>query len=133
MRSRSSMFSRHLSHRNTDELAIAVAKWLQDLNRQYYRFRPEEAGTLVQRLKPILREELDTFLKFRERSMATIEKRDETEVLRLFALFRQNAGPLELAKRFMSWPRTVSRCGTTQLPRATALTKRRAISGSSAS
>jgi hypothetical protein len=87
-----------LSRRNSDELAIAVSDWLKDLNRQYYRFRPEEAATLVERLKPIVREELDTFLKFRERSVKTLARSDETEVLRLFGLFRAECGPVGAGK-----------------------------------
>jgi hypothetical protein len=87
-----------LSRRNSDELATAVAEWLQDLNRQYYRFRPEEAATLVERLKPILREELSTFLKFRERSIATLTNPDKTEVLRLFDLLRAECGPVGAGK-----------------------------------
>ena len=87
-----------LSRQNSDDLAVAVAEWLQDLNRQYYRFRPEEAATLVERLKPILRQELNTFLKFRERSIATLAKSDEAEALRLFALFRTQCGPVGAGK-----------------------------------
>lgn len=87
-----------LSRRNSDELALAVAEWLQDLNRQYYRFRPEEAATLVERLKPILRQELNTFLKFRERSITTLAKSDEVEALRLFGLFRTECGPVGAGK-----------------------------------
>jgi hypothetical protein len=87
-----------LSRRNSDELAVAVAEWLQDLNRQYYRFRPEEAATLVERLKPILRQELDTFLKFRDRSITTLAKIDEAEALRLFGLFRTECGPVGAGK-----------------------------------
>jgi hypothetical protein len=87
-----------LSRRDRDAVATAVAGWLQDLNRQYYRFRPEEAATLVERLKPILREELSTFLKFRERSIATVANSDEAEVLRLFGLFRAECGPVGAGK-----------------------------------
>jgi hypothetical protein len=87
-----------LSRRNSDELANAVGEWLQDLNRQYYRFRPEEAATLVERLKPILRQELSTFLKYRERSIKTLAKSDETDVLRLFGLFRTECGPVGAGK-----------------------------------
>jgi hypothetical protein len=65
-------------------LATAVSDWLQDLNRQYYRFRPEEASTLAQRFEPILGQELITFSKIRERSTATLSSSDEAEVLRLF-------------------------------------------------
>ena len=122
-----------LSRRNSDELAVAVAEWLQDLNRQYYRFRPEEAATLVERLKPILRQELNTFLKFRERSITTLAKSDEAEALRMFGLFRQNAGPSVRAKRFMSWHRTSFPYGTTPSPRGTVLQQRLAISSSSTS
>ena len=87
-----------LSRRNSDELATAVAEWLKDLNRQYYRFRPDEAATLMERLKPILREELNTFLKFRERSIKTLANSDETELLRLFVLFRAECGPVGAGK-----------------------------------
>jgi uncharacterized repeat protein (TIGR01451 family) len=67
-----------LNRRDIDALAIAVAAWLQDLKRQYYRFRPEEAGTLVQRLKPILREQLSTILEFRDRSIASLANSEKT-------------------------------------------------------
>jgi hypothetical protein len=87
-----------LSSRNSDELATAVADWLRDLNRQYYRFRPEEAATLTQRLKLILREELIAFLNFREHSIATLASSDEAEVLRLFGLFRAECGPVGSGK-----------------------------------
>jgi hypothetical protein len=87
-----------LSRRNSDEMATAVAEWLQDLNRQYYRFRPKEAETLIQRLKPILREELNTLVKFRGRSIATLATKDETEVLRLFGLFKAECRPVGAGK-----------------------------------
>jgi hypothetical protein len=86
------------SRQNADELTIAVSDWLRDLNRQYYRFRPEEATTLAQRLKPILRAELNTLLKFRQRSITTLANSDETEVLRLFGIFRAECGPVGAGK-----------------------------------
>jgi hypothetical protein len=87
-----------LSRSNSDELAIAVAEWLQDLNRRYYRFRPQEAAILVERLKPILRQERSTFLNYRERSIEPLAKSDETDVLRLFGLFRTECGPVGAGK-----------------------------------
>jgi len=87
-----------LSHRSSDELATALAKWLQDLNRQYYRFRPKEAATLSERLKPLVAAELESLLGFRQRSLKTVTKSDEGEVLRLFVLFRTECGPVGAGK-----------------------------------
>jgi hypothetical protein len=87
-----------LSRRNSDELAAAVSEWLQDLNGQYYRFRPEEASTLTERLKPILREELSTFIALHGRSIAALTESDRTEVLRLFDLFRRECGSVGAGK-----------------------------------
>ena len=87
-----------LSHRNTEELATATAEWLKDLNRQYYRFRPGEAATLTQKLKPILQRELETVLSFCNRSIKTLTKSDEVEVFRLFGLFRTECGPVGAGK-----------------------------------
>jgi hypothetical protein len=87
-----------LSSRNSDELATTVGEWLRDLNRQYYRFRPEEAATLAERLKPILRKELSTLLTFHARSIVLLAKADKTEVLRLFDLFRGECGPVGAGK-----------------------------------
>lgn len=86
------------SCQNADELAIAVSDWLRDINRQYYRFRPEEATTLTQRLKPIMRAELTTVLKFRQRSITTLANSDGSEVLRLFGIFRAQCGPVGAGK-----------------------------------
>jgi hypothetical protein len=44
------------------------------------------------------REELNTFLKCRERSIASLVNLDETEVLRLFGLFRAECGPVGAGK-----------------------------------
>lgn len=90
--------SEALSRRNSEETAAFVADWLKDLNRQYFRFRPEEAATLVERLKPILKQEIDRFVKFRERSITTLTKADEGEVLRLFGLLRGECGPVGAGK-----------------------------------
>jgi hypothetical protein len=86
------------SRQNPDELATAVSEWLQDINRgNYYRFRPKDAATLTQRLKPIMRE-LNALLKFRQRSIISLANSDETEVLRLFGLFRAECGPVGAGK-----------------------------------
>jgi hypothetical protein len=83
---------------NVDALATAVSDWLRDLNRQYYRFRPEEAATLVERLKPIMGRELESLRSFRERSIRALVKVDEAEVLRLFQLLRAECGPVGAGK-----------------------------------
>jgi len=84
--------------RDAEELASATAEWLRNINWQYYRFRPEEAATLAQRLKPILQREPETVLSFRERSIKTLMKSDEVEVLRLFGVFRAECGPVGAGK-----------------------------------
>jgi hypothetical protein len=86
------------SRQNADDLATVVSDWLRDLNRQYYRFRPEEATTLAQRLKPIMRAELTPLLKFRQRSITTLAASDEADVLRLFGVFRAQCGPVGAGK-----------------------------------
>lgn len=87
-----------LSRANGDELSAAVSEWLKDLNRQYYRFRPEEAATLTERLKPMLRKELSTFVAFHERSITAFMDTDKSEVLRLFNLLRKECGPVGAGK-----------------------------------
>jgi hypothetical protein len=89
---------RALSNGNSNELAAAVSEWLRELNRQYYRFHPEDAATLAERLKSILRNELSTFLALQDRTIATLAASDGAEVLRLFALFRSECGPVGAGK-----------------------------------
>ena len=59
-----------LTEQNVGKIADVVADWLRDLNRQYYRFRPEEARDLSQNLKPLITAELTTLLEFRRRRIA---------------------------------------------------------------
>jgi len=85
--------------RDADELATAVAEWLKNVNwGSYYRYRPEEAATLTQRLKPILQRELEAVLSFRKRPIKTLSRSDEVEVFRLFGAFRAECGPVGAAK-----------------------------------
>lgn len=79
-------------------VAEALAGWLTNINQQYYRFRPEKARTLRADLELLLTAELRAISEFRERSLASLEKADESEVLRLFRLFRTELGPVGAAK-----------------------------------
>jgi hypothetical protein len=87
-----------LASRNTDELASAVADWLQDLNRQYFRFRPDEVKTLMGRLLPIMQKDMESLVVFRARSIRSLSPSDKGEVLRLFCELRVQCGPVGAGK-----------------------------------
>ena len=87
-----------VSERDVPGVAEALAIWLKNINLQYYRFRPEKARTLRAELEPLLTAELHSLSGFRERSLATLDKADETAVLRLFGAFRAKLGPVGAAK-----------------------------------
>src|SRR5713226_5254266 len=66
-----------LSSQKIGELAEAISDWLKSINEEYYKhWHPKEAATLAQRLMPILREELDPLMKFRQRGITTLEDSD---------------------------------------------------------
>src|SRR5438309_8761466 len=73
-----------MSERDVPGVAEALAVWLKNINMQYYRFRPEKAQTLRSGLEALLTAELSCLSGFRERSLETLNKADEAEVLRLF-------------------------------------------------
>jgi len=87
-----------LTKQNVGETADAVAKWLKDLNRQYYRFRPDEALTLRERLEPLIAAELTAILRIRSRRIATLTSADEPTVRRLFDCLRPELGPVGTGK-----------------------------------
>jgi hypothetical protein len=87
-----------LAEQNVGKTATAVAEWLKDLNRQYYRFRPDEAGNLREKLEPLIAAELTILLEFRRRRIATLTGEDESTVRRLFGCFRPTLGPVGTGK-----------------------------------
>lgn len=86
------------SRQNVSELARALAEWVKDLNRQYYRFRPDEANTVAERLEPILKQELTNIGKFRVRKIASVEHSEEAEIMRPFRRLRVELGPVGAGK-----------------------------------
>jgi hypothetical protein len=87
-----------LINRNTEELASAVADWLQDLNRQYFRFRPDEVTTLVGRLLTVLQKNMGSLVKFQARSVKSLTLSDKSEILQLFNVLRAQCGPVGAGK-----------------------------------
>lgn len=87
-----------ITEQNVDKIADVVADWLRDLNRQYYRFRPEEARDLSQNLRPLITAELTTLLEFRRRRIAGLTPADEPKVRRVFGRFRPTLGPVGTGK-----------------------------------
>ena len=87
-----------LTNQNVGETADAVAVWLKDLNRQYYRFRPGEALTLRERLEPLIAAELTAILGFRSRRIGMLTSADEPIVRRLFDRLRPELGPVGTGK-----------------------------------
>jgi hypothetical protein len=87
-----------LGSQNTDELASAVADWLQDLNRQYFRFRPDEAKTLKERLLPIAQTNIGVLVRLHARSLKSLTPSDKSEVLQLFNVLRAECGPVGAGK-----------------------------------
>jgi hypothetical protein len=87
-----------LAEQNVGKIASVVAEWLKDLNRQYYRFRPEEARDLRENLEPLIAAELAILLEFRRRRIATLTGADEQAVRRLFGRFRPTLGPVGTGK-----------------------------------
>ena len=87
-----------MSERDVPGVAEALAGWLKNINLQFYRFRPEKARSLRAELEPLLTAELLSLSGFRERSLTTLDKADESAVLRLFGAFRAMLGPVGAAK-----------------------------------
>jgi len=87
-----------LGSQNTEELASAVADWLQDLNRQYFRFRPDEARTLKGRLLPIVQKNMGALAGFHARSIKSLTPSDKSEFLQLFNMLRAECGPVGAGK-----------------------------------
>jgi hypothetical protein len=87
-----------LASQNADELTSAVADWLRDLNRQCFRFRPDEVKTLVGRLFPIVQKNVGSFIEFHGRSVKCLTPSDESEILRLFSALRAQCGPVGTGK-----------------------------------
>lgn len=84
--------------RNTGKIADALSDWLKDINLQYYRFRPAKSRTLREDLKPLIAEELETLLSFRERCITTLTAEDRAAVSHVFEMFRDRLGPVGAAK-----------------------------------
>src|ERR1039458_3638598 len=87
-----------LAEQNVGKIASVVAEWLKDLNRQYYRFRPEEARDLRENLEPLIAAELAILLEFRRRRIATLTGADEQAVRRLFCRFWPTLRPVGTGK-----------------------------------
>lgn len=88
-----------LTKQNAGETAGAVAEWLKNLNRQFYRFNPDKAVNLREELEPLIAADLTTLLGFRSRSIATLTRAaDEPTVHRLFNRFRPKLGPVGTGK-----------------------------------
>jgi hypothetical protein len=87
-----------LASRNADALASAVSDWLQDLNRQYFRFRPDEAKTLTGRLLPIVQNNIAELVTLHGRSIKTLAPSDNDEILQLFNVLRAECGPVGTGK-----------------------------------
>jgi len=87
-----------LASRNADVLASAVSDWLRDLNRQYFRFRPDEAKTLTGRLLPIVQKNIAELVTLHGRSIKTLAPSDKREILRLFNVLRAECGPVGTGK-----------------------------------
>jgi hypothetical protein len=88
-----------LTKQNVGETADAVAEWVKNLNRQYYRFNPDKAVNLREKLEPLIAADLTTVLGFRSRSIATLTRSaDEPTVRRLFGRFRPELGPVGTGK-----------------------------------
>jgi hypothetical protein len=88
-----------LIKQNVGETADAVAEWVKNLNRQYYRFNPDKALNLREKLEPLIAAELTTLLGFRSRSIATLTRAaDEPTVRRLFDRLRPELGPVGTGK-----------------------------------
>lgn len=89
-----------IASQSVSNIANVVAEWVKDLNRQYYRFRPDEARTVRENLEPLIAAELTTLLDFRRRRIATLNGSDEPTVRRLFGRFRPTLGPVGTGKAF---------------------------------
>jgi len=89
-----------LAEQNGGTTANVLAEWLKDLNRQYYRFRPDEARELREKLEPLITAELTILLEFRRRRIATLATADEPAVRHLFGRFRPTLGPVGTVKAF---------------------------------
>src|SRR5438552_16323356 len=88
-----------VSERDVPGAAEALAVWLKNINLQYYGFRPEEARVLRAELEPLLTIELQTLSEFRERSTATFDKADESEVSGCSEFFGRSLVPSEQQRR----------------------------------
>jgi hypothetical protein len=87
-----------LAEQNADQTATAVAEWVKDLNREYYRWNPEKRLNLREILEPLITAEMTTLLGFRSRSIVTLTRADEPIVRRLFDRLRPVLGPVGTGK-----------------------------------
>jgi len=76
----------------------ALERWLKDLNRQYYRFRPQEARNLKETLEPLIKTHWKALLQFRQRSFTTVTVEDKGLVTSAFDSLRAKLGPIGAAK-----------------------------------
>jgi hypothetical protein len=87
-----------LAEQNVGETANAVAEWVKNLNREYYRWNPDKAVNLRENLEPLIAAELTTLLGFRGRRITTLTRADEPIARRLFDRFRPTLGPVGTGK-----------------------------------
>jgi hypothetical protein len=83
---------------NVGQIADAIAALLKSWNKDYYRFRPAMAESLVVDLQQLITERMETLLAFHARSLTTLNGADRPTVLGLFSLFENKLGSVGTAK-----------------------------------
>jgi hypothetical protein len=87
-----------LRESKTGNIAVAIARLLKSWNKDYYRFRPVEAESLVAELQQLIAGRLEILLAFHARSLTGLSDADRATVLELFSLFENKVGSVGAAK-----------------------------------
>jgi hypothetical protein len=90
--------SQELQNQNLSAVVEAVAAFLKDWNRTYYRFHPEKRPLLDSELEELVTGNLPAIMGLHERSIVSIVPSDRDAVVRVFSAFESKLGPVGSAK-----------------------------------
>src|SRR5262249_32103368 len=78
--------------------AEAIAALLRSWHKEYYRWRPAKAKSLVAELRELIMEQSETLGELHARLLSELDASDRPAILRLFPLFESKLGPVGTAK-----------------------------------